>query len=150
LYNPVLSLALVIYHPIEGTPMPPKKRRVLCVEDHEDTRFMLSSLLRDEDRDVQLVSNIDEALRQVEEEAYDLFILDKQLPDGSGIDLCRELRRKFPQTPIIMYAATAYGSDQRESFLAGATHYVSKPGVVELIEAVNRQFLGEKDFKSLS
>jgi DNA-binding response OmpR family regulator len=111
---------------------------------------MLSSLLREEDCDVQLVSNITEALRQVEDEAYDLFILDKQLPDGSGVDLCRELRRKFPQTPIIMYAATAFESDQRESFMAGATDYVSKPGVVELIEAVRRQFQRKKDFKSLS
>lgn len=129
--------------------MPPSNRRVLCVEDHEDTRFMLTNLLREEDCDVQLVSSITEALRQVEDEAYDLFILDKQLPDGNGIDLCRELRRKFPQTPIIMYVATGYESDQRESFLAGATDYVSKPGVVELIEAIRRQFQRKRDIKSL-
>jgi DNA-binding response OmpR family regulator len=129
--------------------VPSSNRRVLCVEDHEDTRFILSSLLRDEDCDVQLVSNIMEALRQVEDEAYDLFILDKQLPDGSGIDPCRELRREFPQTSIIMYAATAFERDQRESFMAGATDYVSKPGIVELIEAVRRQFQRKKDFKSL-
>lgn len=129
--------------------MSSSNRRVLCVEDHEDARFMLTSLLRDENCDVQLVSSVTEALRQVEDEIYDLFILDRQLPDGSGIDLCRELHRKFPQTPVIMYVATAYEGHQRESFLAGATDYVSKPGVVELIEAVRRQFQRKKDIKSL-
>ena len=124
--------------------MPPIKRRILCVEDHEDTRFMLSSILRNEKYEAQLVNSIDEALRVVEDEAYDLFILDKQLPDGSGVELCRDLRRKFPRTPIIIYAATAYESDQTESFLAGATDYVAKPGVDELVEAITRQFQRNK------
>lgn len=119
--------------------MPPIKRRILCVEDHEDSAFMLSTLLRQEGYEVQLVSNISETLRQVQDEAYDLFILDKQLPDGSGLELCRELRREFPRTPIIFYAATALESDQSESFLAGATDYVAKPGIQELLEAVSRQ-----------
>jgi len=79
-------------------------------------------------------------LRIVEDEAYDLFILDKQLPDGNGLDLCKELRQRFPSTPIIIYAATARESDPRESFLAGATDYVAKPGVDELVEAITRQF----------
>lgn len=124
--------------------MPSSKRRILCVEDHEDTCFMLSSLLRHENYEAQLVNNINEALRVVEDEAYDLFILDKQLPDGSGLELCGELRRKFPRTPIIIYAATAYESDQTESFLAGATDYVAKPGVDELVEAITRQFQRNK------
>ena len=125
--------------------MPTIKRRILCVEDHEDTCFMLSSLLRHENYEAQLVNNIDEALRVVEDEDYDLFILDKQLPDGSGVDLCREFRRKFPQTPIIIYAAAAaYRSDQSESFVAGATDYVVKPGVDELVEAITRQFQRNK------
>ena len=119
--------------------MPPQNRRVLCVEDHEDTCFMLSNLLRQESYDALLVGNIDEALRIVEGESFDLFILDKQLPDGSGLDLCRELRGRFPQTPIIFYSAGAYESDEREAFLAGATDYVKKPGVEELVEAVKRQ-----------
>lgn len=124
--------------------MPSTERRILCVEDHEDTRFMLSSLLRNENYRADLVNNIDEALRVVEDEDYDLFILDKQLPDGSGLELCRELRRKFPQTPIIIYAAAAYQSDQSESFLAGATDYVAKPGIDELVEAITRQFQRNK------
>lgn len=124
--------------------MPPIKRRILCVEDHEDTRFMLSSLLKHENYEAELVNNIDEALRVVEDEDYDLFILDKQLPDGSGLELCRELRRKFPQTPIIVYAAAAFTSDQMESFLAGATDYVAKPGIDELVEAINRQLQRNK------
>ncbi len=124
--------------------MPSSKRQILCVEDHEDTCFMLSSLLMHENYKAQLVNNIDEALRVVNDEAYDLFIVDKQLPDGSGLELCRELRRRFPHTPIIVYAAAAFQSDQSESFLAGATDYVAKPGVDELVEAINRQFQKNK------
>jgi two-component system, OmpR family, phosphate regulon response regulator PhoB len=127
--------------------MPPARRRILCVEDHEDTCYMLSSLLGMENYDAQFVNNIDETLRVIETEDYDLFILDKQLPDGSGIELCEELRERFPRTPIIIYAATATEGDSRESFLAGATDYVAKPGVDELVEAVARQLSRDKDFR---
>lgn len=119
--------------------MPSSSRRVLCIEDHEDTAFLLSTLLRQEGYEVQLVSNVSETLRLVEDDAYDLIVLDKLLPDGNGLDLCRELRHRFPQTSIIVYAATAFESDERESFLAGATDYVAKPGIQELLEAVRRQ-----------
>ena len=69
--------------------MPLQNRRVLCVEDHEDTGFMLSNLLRHEGYEVQVVNNLGEVWRSVEGEDYDLFILDIQLPDGLiSVDRC--------------------------------------------------------------
>ena len=59
--------------------MSPLNRRVLCVEDNEDSAFMLSALLRQEGYEVRIATNVSETLRLVEDGAYDLFILDKKL-----------------------------------------------------------------------
>jgi signal transduction histidine kinase len=60
---------------------------------------------------------------------YDLVLLDDQLPDGDGIDLCRNLKlhKKLYDVPIIMITGEEEGSALHEAFEAGATDYISKP-----------------------
>src|SRR5512133_2813623 len=65
------------------------KCRILCVDHHHDTSEMLQALLSDADYEVQTASTIEEASRLASETQFDLYVLDKRLPDGTGLDLCQ-------------------------------------------------------------
>jgi two-component system, OmpR family, response regulator len=123
---------------LELSPMQPTKCRILCVDDHEDTSFMLKHLLGGSAYEVVTANGLDAALRLGKSEDFDLYVLDKRLPDGSGLDLCRKLSAITPQVPIIFYSGDAYDLHRQEGLCAGAEAYVSKPHVDELIETVRR------------
>ena len=124
--------------------MQPAKCRILCVDDHEDTSFMLTHLLGRSNYEVITCGSINDALRLIEADEFDLYILDKRLPDGSGLDLCRKFTEVTPQIPIIFYSGDAYALHRQEGLCAGAEAYVSKPEINKLIETVER-LLAEKD-----
>lgn len=107
--------------------MNPHRKRVLCVEDEEDTCTMITSLLGLINCEVVSAPTFDEAKRIIREEHFDLYLLDNWLPGGTGIDLCREIREGDATTPIIFYSGAAYESDQQEAREAGAQAYLIKP-----------------------
>jgi DNA-binding response OmpR family regulator len=124
--------------------MQPAKCRILCVDDHEDTSFMLTHLLGHSNYEVVIAGSINDALRLAASEHFDLYVLDKRLPDGSGLDLCRRLNMVSPEVPVIFYTGDAYDLHRQEGMCAGAEAYVPKPHVDELIDTVQR-LLSEKD-----
>jgi CheY-like chemotaxis protein len=112
--------------------------RILYVDDHEDSAEMLRLMLSSEDYEVQLASSVEEALVKARLEHFDLYVLDKRLPDGSGTDLCRMLSLVTPGVPCIFYSGDTYEIHRQEAFAAGARDYVAKPDVDALIETVHR------------
>ena len=118
--------------------MPPNPRRILCVDDDEDTCLMLSRFLTGQGYQIETGSNAAECLELARRESFDLFVLDSWLPDKSGAELCREIREFDPRTPIIFYSAAAFESDIKAGLAAGADDYITKPYVEELIEAVEK------------
>jgi DNA-binding NtrC family response regulator len=100
------------------------KCRILCVDDHEDTAEMLKLLLSESDYVVHPAHNIEEAMELARTHEFDLYVLDKRLPDGTGMDLCAMLNSLTPGVPCIFY--------------------VPKPDVEALIEAVHR-LLSERE-----
>jgi DNA-binding response OmpR family regulator len=58
------------------------------VDDHRDTSEMLQMLLSEEDYEVHTASTVEEACSMAQKNDYDLYVLDKRLPDGSGVELC--------------------------------------------------------------
>jgi DNA-binding response OmpR family regulator len=66
-------------------------------------------------------------VRLASEERFDLYLLDSWLPDGSGLDLCRRIRKFDPVTPIFFYSAAAYEADKNMALSAGAQAYLIKP-----------------------
>lgn len=114
------------------------KCRVLCVDDHHDTSEMLKMLLAEEDYEVHTAATIAEACSMVERIEYDLYVLDKRLPDGTGIELCGTLLQVTPGVPCIFYTGDAYEIHRREAFEAGAAAFVAKPDVEGLISAVHQ------------
>ena len=124
--------------------MPRVKCRVLCVDDHEDSAEMLRLLLSAEDYDVSIATTMEEALRLAASEAFDLYVLDRHLPDGTGLELCRSLNELTPDVPCIFYSGDAYEIHRRQAFDAGADGYVAKPDIDALIDAVQK-LLSERE-----
>lgn len=120
--------------------MSKSKCRILYVDDHEDSAEMLRLMLlaSSEDYEVEIAQSIEEALAKATSQEFELYVLDKRLPDGSGTDLCRMLGQATPSVPCILYTGDAYQIHREEAFAAGARAYVAKPDIDALIEAVHR------------
>jgi len=118
--------------------MTKSKCRILYVDDHEDSAEMLKLMLAAEDYEVHIAQSLEEALAKAQANDFDLYVLDKRLPDGSGTDLCRMLTDSTPGVPCILYTGDAYEIHRQEAFAAGARAYVPKPEVDELIQTVHR------------
>ena len=118
--------------------MSKNKCRILYVDDHEDSAEMFGLMLSAEDYEVQIAHSVEEALAKAHAEPFDLYVLDKRLPDGSGTDLCRMLNEGTPTVPCIFYTGDAYEIHRQEAFAAGARAYVPKPDIDGLIETVHR------------
>jgi len=121
-----------------GSPLSNPKCRILCVDDHFDTSEMLQVLLSDGDYEVQTAGSIAEAIERTGAGEFDLYVLDKRLPDGTGLDLCETLNKLTPGVPCIFYSGDAYAIHRHQAFEAGATAYVPKPDIDVLIETVHK------------
>lgn len=102
--------------------------RVFLVDDHEIVRRGLAQLV-DAESDLEVVGeagSVHEALRRIEATLPDVAVLDVRLPDGNGIDLCRDIRSTHPG--IASLILTGYDDDEalRAAVLAGAGGYVLK------------------------
>lgn len=118
--------------------MADSKCRVLCVDDHHDTSEMLELLLSKEDYEVETAGTMEEACRLAMETQFDLYVLDRRLPDATGLELCERLQEMTPGVPCIFYSGDAYELHRREAFAAGASAYVAKPDIDGLIDAVQK------------
>ncbi len=116
--------------------------RVFLLDDHELVRRGISALLSSEE-DIEVVgeaSTAAQALGRIRATKPDVAVLDVRLPDGSGIDVCREIRSTLPATRCLML--TGYDDDDAiyAAVLAGASGYVIKDirgsGLVESVRAV--------------
>jgi len=112
------------------------KCRILYIDDHTDSAEMLCLLLAQEDYEVTTAATIDAALSLAKTQSFDLYVLDRRLPDGSGIELCHKLNEVTPDVPCIFYTGDAYELHRMQALAAGAEGYVSKPHIEELIDAV--------------
>ena len=118
------------------------KRTVLLVEDEESITAPLAEALGREGFDTKIAGTVSESLDLAKRFRPDLVLLDVMLPDGSGYDVCRELRRTS-QVPIIMLTARGEEADRIVGLELGADDYVVKPfsarEVVARIRAVLRR-----------
>ena len=124
--------------------MPQAKCRVLCIDDHEDTSEMLKLLLTQEDYEVVTAVTMTEALSLAKSQEFDLYLLDRHLPDGSGLELCAKLNEATPGVPCIFYTGDAYDIHKLEAKAAGADDYVAKPDIDGLIESVRKLLSGRE------
>jgi DNA-binding response OmpR family regulator len=126
--------------PGDTFPMPTARQRILCVEDHQDTRSMLTNVLEHEGYFVIAAEDATQGLAVAQTWPFDLLIIDIWLPDENGHELCRRVREFDQYTPIIVYSGAARESDEQEAVTSEADAFVAKPDVNKLLETV-RYFL---------
>ncbi|MEV1122024.1 response regulator transcription factor [Actinosynnema sp. NPDC049800] len=102
--------------------------RVFLVDDHEVVRVGVRELLNSDDS-LQVVGeagSVAEALARVPDSGADVAVLDVRLPDGNGIELCRELRSRMPDLKCLML--TSFTDDEAlfDAIMAGASGFVLK------------------------
>lgn len=103
------------------------KPKVLVAEDHADTRELYVYVLEQSNYEVVTADGVNDALAQLKNQKFDLFLLDSRLSDGSGLALCRTIRKSDGATPILFCSGLAYEKDKEEAFNAGAQDYLVKP-----------------------
>ncbi len=110
---------------------------ILYVEDHEDSRAMLNHLLKNAGYAVSTAASIADGLSLATQGRFDLYILDSRFTDGSGVDLCRQIRAFDPLSPIIFYSSGAFQNDITAGMAAGAQAYLIKPlGIYTIMQTV--------------
>ncbi|CAN5785857.1 hypothetical protein BH23GEM10_BH23GEM10_15740 [soil metagenome] len=113
---------------------------LLMIEDDPDDRAIYGDMLCYNGYDVVLAGNVAEGLRAAEQHRPDLVLLDMGLPDGSGLEVCVELRRQDADcsVPIIALSAFPHQEFGARAADAGCTIYIEKPaspiGVLHHIE----------------
>jgi len=101
--------------------------RVLVVEDSGPTRDLLVRSLTSVHMEVVTAARLATGLRQALADPFDVIVLDLGLPDGDGLELCRELRGAGIETPILCLTARGEVSDRVRGLEAGADDYLRKP-----------------------
>lgn len=125
-------------------------QKILIIEDEPDIRKTLKYNLSKEGFDVICASSLSEGKHYLNDDTFSLILLDLMLPDGSGLDLCRELKSDTEKKliPIIILTAKDDEVDKVVGFELGADDYVTKPfSVRELILRI-KAVLKRGDIKS--
>lgn len=113
------------------------KKRILIVDDDKDISMLIVDLLEDKGYAAVIAGTINEAYSALEKEQFHLILLDINLPDGTGFDFCRELRR-VSNVPVIFASARTSEDDKIVGLDMGGDDYLAKPySLKELMSRIN-------------
>jgi DNA-binding response OmpR family regulator len=115
--------------------MQPSKNRILLVEGHRDTQDLMLFFLEKDGYEVTPSSSCAEAYKLAQSELFDLYIIEGLLPDGTGFDLCRQLRAFNSTIPIVFHSVLGLEADKQRAYALGAQDYIVKPADPYEIEA---------------
>jgi CheY-like chemotaxis protein len=117
---------------------PDTKKRVLCVDDDEDTRDMMRVLLVAYGYEAVIAGSVSDALETARSGGLSLCIVDHWLTESNGIELCQQIRAFDPNTPILFYSGTGFRADIQKGLAAGAQAYLVKPDFDQLKPTIDR------------
>jgi two-component system NtrC family response regulator len=116
-----------------------EKAKILIAEDEKAQRDLLVGFLKKEGFSIGAAANGREALQKLEEDLFDIALIDYKMPDLDGLQTLREIRRIYPELPVVMM--TAYGTVETAvaSMKEGALDYLTKPiDLDELLLILNK------------
>jgi DNA-binding response OmpR family regulator len=109
--------------------------RILLIEDERKVASFIVRALREKAYAVDVAGTGEEGLELAATEPYDAILLDVKLPGISGLEVCRELRRRGLETPILILTARGLVEQRVEGLNAGADDYLTKPFALAELEA---------------
>lgn len=121
------------------------KRRILLVDDHPIVRAGVAQLIRDHWFDAELAEagTLAEALKLLEDDGWSAVVLDLSLPDAQGLEGLARLRRKMPETPVLVLSMHAEAAYAARALQTGASGYLTKDRAgAELLSALDRVVSG--------
>jgi two-component system, OmpR family, response regulator len=114
-----------------------QQKRILIIEDDVDIADMLGVHLREERFEIVHCARGDDGLRRLEQEPWDVLILDLMLPGVDGLEICRRARAMPRYTPIVIISARSTETHRIVGLELGADDYLAKPfSVLELVARV--------------
>ncbi len=116
-------------------------KTVLIIEDEEDAAELFAEMMRVSGFHVLKTSNSAPALAMMASEKPDVVILDIMMPEVSGLDILRQMRRdpELSRIPVVVVSAKSMPADIKNGMEAGASTYLTKPvGFLDLKDAVER------------
>ncbi|MBA7673916.1 Transcriptional regulatory protein ZraR [subsurface metagenome] len=110
-----------------GEKLKSDQKNILVVDDDTGVRTVFSSILRKEGYRVTAVKNGYEAIKVIDEESFDLALVDLRMPGLDGIQVLEKIKSRRPQTRVIIYSAYGSVEDAVEAMRKGAADYLNKP-----------------------
>jgi DNA-binding response OmpR family regulator len=120
------------------------RARILHVDDDPQIRLLMAGSLQEFGYDVITAGTVKEALQLATGMAFNLFILDVRLPDGTGVELCQLLRRLQPKVPVVYYTGYADEKSQQEALSQCGDAYLKKPASISEWEKTISALLAPK------
>lgn len=117
------------------------QKTVLIIEDEEDAAELFAEMMRVSGFRVSKTSRSSPAISMMNEDKPDLVLLDIMMPEVSGLDILRQMRRdpNLAEIPVVVLSAKSMPADIKTGMEAGASTYLTKPvGFQELKDAVER------------
>lgn len=120
-------------------------KRVLIADDERSLRLLVRATLESSEIEVVEAEDGEEALRLVRSQRPDLVLLDVQMPDLSGFDVCQQIKSdpEMARLPVIMLTAQSQAAARERGIQAGADEYLTKPfSPLQLLTLVERMLNG--------
>lgn len=108
--------------------------RILCVEDDPAISGYICEMLKIAGYQTTVAENVIEGLRLARGDQFDLILLDYNLPDGTGLELCKLIRALDEHTPILFYSSITDPEIRRAAMAAGAQGYIGKMEAFDILE----------------
>jgi len=127
--------------------------RALIVDDEQNIRMVLKVILNEHNFDVDEAASVSESVSTVKDNFFEMAIVDLRLPDGSGIDVLRNIKENSPDTVVLVITAFASTETAVETMKAGAYDYVTKPFNLDeiriIVKNISEKILLENRVKEL-
>ena len=120
-------------------------QNILFVDDDADSCELMNMMLVCDGADYEMtsVATAREALNLIAQKPFDLLIVDYKLPEMSGVELCRSIRKTNQQTPILFFTGMSQDADREMAITAGANSYLVKPNDLDKFAETVKRLLSE-------
>src|SRR5208282_4175690 len=115
------------------------KNRILVVDDDEVVRWSYHRSLQDVSRNVATASDGEEALQTMEQDPFDVVLLDMRMPGQDGLSVLRTIKQKWPESEVVIITGYPTMDSAKEAVRLGAYDYLAKPvGPQDVINIADR------------